>query len=109
MVAAASRLPPRTGRQRNDRMDAERLCRMPGSGVVRCVMAPSIEEEPLCHPSRLRGEAALGLRRARRRVAALPLLTQAPCTLTEQRWTKAFVRWVEAHGLCAGRTPSSSA
>ena len=97
VVAATSKLPLRTDKQKNDRIDAAWLCRMLDSGVVRSVKIPSIEEESLCHLSRLRGEVALDLRRAKQRVAAFLLLTQTSYTLTKKRWTKAFNKWAETY------------
>jgi transposase len=97
IVAATSKLPYRTDRRKNDRIDAEWLCRMLGSGAIRSVKVPSEEEESLCHLSRLRGEVALDLRRAKQRVASFLLLTQTSYTLTKKRWTKTFDKWAETY------------
>lgn len=97
LVAATSKLPLRTDKQKNDRIDAAWLCRMHNSGVVRSVRIPTIEEEALCHLSRLRGEVALDLRRAKQRVASFLLLTQTSYTLTKTRWTKTFNKWTETY------------
>lgn len=97
VVAATSKLPMRIDKQKNDRIDAAWLCRMLDSGVVRSVKIPSIEQEALCHLSRLRGEVALDLRRAKQRVASFLLLTQTSYTLTKDRWTKTFHKWAETY------------
>ena len=96
VVAATSKLPRRTDRQKNDRADAEWLARMLAAGSVRPVRVPSAEEESLCHLSRLRGEVAADLRAARQRVASFLLLVGARYTLTRKRWTKTFRRWAES-------------
>lgn len=95
-VAAVSKLPRRTDRQKNDRRDAEWLARMLAAGSVRPVRVPSAEEEALCHLSRLRGEVAADLRRAKQRVSSFLLLTKTSYTLTKKRWTKTFYRWAES-------------
>jgi len=93
IVAATSKLPYRQDRQKNDRADAVWLARMLDSYAVRRVHIPSVEEESLQHLSRLRGEVAGDLRRAKQRVSSFLLLTKTSYTLTKKRWTKAFVRW----------------
>lgn len=104
-VVATSKLPYRTDRQKNDRIDAQWLARMLESNVVRPVMIPTIEEESLCHLSRLRGEVAGDLRKARQRVASFLLLTHTSYTLTKKRWTKTFGRWAGDYEFeCAGDT-----
>jgi len=97
VVAATSKLPRRTDRQKNDRADAEWLARMLAAGSVRPVRVPSPEEEALCHLSRLRGEVSADLRAARQRVASFLLLTGTAYTLTRRRWTKTFRRWAESY------------
>jgi transposase len=97
IVAATSKLPYRTDRQKNDRLDAEWLARMLDSGAVRPVMIPTVEEESLRHLSRLRGEVAGDLRKARQRVASFLLLTKTSYTLTKKRWTKTFNRWAASY------------
>lgn len=97
VVAATSKLPYRVDRRKNDRVDAEWLARMLMSGSVRPVRVPSAAEEALCHLSRLRGETAADLRRARQRVASFMLLTGTRYTLTKKRWTFRFRRWAESH------------
>jgi transposase len=95
-VAATSKLPKRVDRQKNDRIDAEWLARMLAAGSVRPVRVPSVEEEALCHLSRLRGEVAADLRAAKQRVSSFLLLVGARYTLTKHRWTKTFRKWAEA-------------
>lgn len=95
-VAATSKLPLRVDRQKNDRIDAEWLARMLAAGSVRPVRVPSVEEEALCHLSRLRGEVAADLRAAKQRVSSFLLLTGVKYTLTKKRWTKTFRKWAEA-------------
>jgi len=105
IVAATSKLPYRTDRQKNDRIDAEWLTRMLDSGAVRSVMIPTKEEESLRHLSRLRGEVASDLRKAKQRVASLLLLTKTTYTLTKKRWTKTFNIWAESYEFdCAADT-----
>jgi transposase len=96
VVAATSKLPRRSDRRKNDRVDAEWLARMLAAGSLRPVRVPSVEEEALCHLSRLRGEVAADLRAARQRVASFLLLTGVRYTLTKRRWTRTFRRWAEA-------------
>lgn len=97
VVVATSKHPYRTDRQKSDRRDAEWLARMLGSGACRPVMIPAREEEALRHLSRLRGEAAGDLRKARQRVASF--------LLTKKRWTKTFRRWAEGYeSACATDT-----
>jgi transposase len=93
VVAATSKLPYRTDRQKNDRADAVWLARMLDSYSVRPVHIPSVQEESLQHLSRLRGEVAGDLRRAKQRVSSFLLLTKTSYKLTKKRWTKTFVRW----------------
>lgn len=97
IVAATSKLPYRVDRQKNDRIDAEWLARMLESGVVRPVMIPTVEEESLRHLSRLRGEVASDLRKAKQRVASFLLLTKTNYSLTKNRWTKTFNKWAESY------------
>jgi len=105
IVAATSKLPYRTDRQKNDRRDAEWLCRMLDSGAVRAAMIPSVEEESLRHLSRLRGEVALDLRKAKQRVSSFLLLTKTSYTLTKKRWTKTFNKWAAGYEFrCAADT-----
>ena len=96
-VAATSKLPRRTDRAKNDRNDAEWLARQLSAGAVRKVRIPSPEEESLCRLSKLRGEAAQDLRRAKQRVQSFLLLTGTEYTLTKKRWTKTFVSWAESY------------
>ena len=95
VVAATSKLPVRVDRRKNDRVDAEWLARMLAAGSVRPVRVPSVEEEALCHLSRLRGEVAADLRAAKQRVSSFLLLAGVPYTLTKRRWTKRFRTWAE--------------
>lgn len=92
-VVATSKLPKRIDRKKNDRIDAQWLARMQMAGSVAKTYIPSSEEEALCHLSRLRGEVAADLRRAKQRVAAFLLLTKTSYTLTKKRWTKTFITW----------------
>jgi transposase len=105
IVAATSKLPYRVDHQKNDRIDAEWLARMLDSGAVRSVMIPTVEEESLRHLSRLRGEVASDLRKAKQRVASFLLLTKTSYTLTKKRWTKTFNKWAESYEFtCAADT-----
>ena len=97
IIAATSKLPRRTDKQKNDKRDAEWLARMLESGAVRSVMIPSKEEESLCHLSRLRGEVASDLRKAKQRVSSFLLLTKTAYTLTKKRWTKTFNKWAASY------------
>ncbi len=104
-VAAASKLPRRTDKQKNDKRDAQWLARMAAAGSVRAVYIPTPEQESLCHLSRLRDEAARDLKRARQRVASFLLLTRTSYTLTKKRWTKRFYEWSAAYEFpCEGDT-----
>ncbi|HJG30693.1 MAG TPA: IS110 family transposase [Collinsella ihuae] len=96
VVAATSKLPRRSDRRKNDRVDAEWLARMHAAGSVRAVRVPTEREESLRHLSRLRGEVARDLRAARQRVASFLLLTGTRYALTKRRWTKTFRRWAAA-------------
>lgn len=96
-VAATSKLSYRVDRQKNDRADARWLAQQFAAGMVRAVHVPTPEEESLCHLSRLRGEVASDLRRAKQRVSSFLLLTKTEYTLTRKRWSKAFYRWAEGY------------
>lgn len=96
VVAATSKLPRRSDRRKNDRVDAEWLARMHAAGSVRAVRVPTEREESLRHLSRLRGEVARDLRAARQRVASFLLLTGTRYGLTKRRWTKTFRGWAAA-------------
>jgi transposase len=67
------------------------------SGAVRLVMIPTKEEESLRHLSRLRGEVASDLRKAKQRASSFLLLTKTSYTLTKKRWTKTFNKWAESY------------
>ena len=67
------------------------------AGGVRAVRVPTPEEESLCHLSRLRGEVASDLRRAKQRVSSFLLLTNTEYNLTKKKWSKTFYRWAESH------------
>ena len=92
-VAATSKLSYRVDRQKNDRADARWLAQQMLAGGVRAVRVPTPEEESLCHLSRLRGEVAADLRKARQRVSSFLLLTGTEYTLTKKKWPKTFRRW----------------
>lgn len=94
-VAATSKLPKRSDRVKNDRVDAEWLARMLESGAVRAVRVPSEREESLRHLSHLRGQLASRLREAKQRTSSLLLLTGTRYTLTRKMWTKAFRKWAK--------------
>jgi transposase len=102
VVAATSKLPYRVDHQKNDRIDAEWLARMLDSGAVRSVMIPTVEEASLRPHSRLRGEVASDLRKAKQRVASFLLLTKTSYTLTKKRWTKTFNKWAESYEFACG-------
>ena len=97
VVVATSKLPYRIDRQKNDRIDAEWLARMLEAGAVRLVMIPTVEEESLRHLSRLRGEVASDLRKAKQRIASFLLLTKTSYSLTKKRWTKTFDKWAQSY------------
>lgn len=92
-VAATSKLSYRIDRQKNDRADAKWLAQQFMAGSARAVHVPTPEEESLCHLSRLRGEVALDLRRAKQRVSSFLLLTKTEYARTKKRWTKTFYKW----------------
>ena len=96
-VAATSKLSYRVDRQKNDRADARWLAQQMLAGGVRAVRVPTPEEESLCHLSRLRGEVASDLRRAKQRVSSFLLLTNTEYNLTKKKWSKTFYRWAESH------------
>lgn len=92
-VAATSKLSYRVDRQKNDKVDARWLAQQMFAGGVRAVRVPTPEEESLCHLSRLRGEVASDLRKARQRISSFLLLTGTKYTLTKKRWSKTFYKW----------------
>ncbi len=96
-VAATSKLSYRVDRQKNDRVDAKWLAQQMIAGGVRAVRVPTLEEESLCHLSRLRGEVASDLRKAKQRVSSFLLLTGTKYTLTKKKWSKTFHRWAASH------------
>ncbi|MEG0419244.1 IS110 family transposase, partial [Gordonibacter sp.] len=96
-IAATSKLSYRVDRQKNDRADAKWLAQQFITGMVRAVHLPTPEEESLCHLSRLRGEVAADLRRAKQRVSSFLLLTKTEYRLTKKRWTKMFFKWAADH------------
>lgn len=97
VVAATSKLPYRCDRMKTDRVDAEWLARLLQSRAVRSVYIPTPEQEALCHLSRLRGEVACDLRRAKQRVRSFLLLMGNPYTSTKKLWTKTFYTWAGRH------------
>ena len=97
IVAATSKLPKRTDRAKNDRRDAQWLARLLASGAIRAVRIPSVEEEALCRLSKLRGEAAGDLRRAKQRLRSFLLVSGTKYTLTKRFWTKAFMEWARTY------------
>jgi len=97
IVVATSKLPQRIDRKKNDRVDAEWLARMLAAGSVRPVHVPTVEEESLCHLSRLRGEVAMDLRKSKQRVQSFLLVTRTNYTLTKTYWSKTFYRWAESY------------
>lgn len=96
-VAATSKLSYRTDRQKNDKVDARWLAQQMLAGGVRAVRVPTLEEESLCHLSRLRGEVASDLRRAKQRISSFLLLTSTEYTLTKKKWSKTFYKWAASH------------
>lgn len=92
-VAATSKLSYRVDRQKNDKADAKWLAQQMMAGGVRAARVPTPEEESLCHLSRLRGEVAADLRKAKQRVSSFLLLTGTEYTLTKKKWSKTFCRW----------------
>lgn len=97
VVIATSKLPRRIDRKKNDKVDALWLARMQLAGSVSSVFIPSPEQESLCHLSRLRGEIASDLRRAKQRVSSFLLLTRTRYTLTKKLWTKTFIGWANSY------------
>jgi transposase len=95
VVAATSKLPRRTDRRKNDRIDAQWLCRETMAGNVSSVRIPSVHEEALRNLSRLRGEAAKDLARAKQRVGSFMLLNNIVFTGTKKRWTVRFRKWAK--------------
>ena len=96
-MAATSKLSYRVDRQKNDRVDARWLAQQMLAGGVRAVRVPTPEEESPCHLSRLRGEVAADLRRAKRRVSSFLLLTGTKYTLTKKKWSETFRKWTASH------------
>ena len=96
-VAATSKLSYRVDRQKNDRTDAKWLAQQFMTGSVHAVYVPTLEEESLWHLSRLRGEVAADLRRAKQRVSSFLLLTKTDYKLTKKRWTKTFCKWAAGY------------
>lgn len=93
VVAATSKLPHRSDRMKNDRVDAQWLARMLASGSVREVYIPTEVQESLRNLSKLRAEVAADLKRAKQRVGAFMLKTHTSYTLTRHRFTKTFYKW----------------
>lgn len=96
-VAATSKLSHRVDRQKNDRFDARWLAQQMLAGGVRAVRVPTLEEESLCHLSRLRGEVASDLRKAKQRVSSFLLLTNTEYNLTKKKWSKTFYKWAASY------------
>ena len=97
IVAATAKLPKRTDKAKNDRNDAQWLARLLSSGAIRAVRIPSVQEESLCRLSKLRGEAASDLRRAKQRLRSFLLMSGTKYTLTKKFWTKAFMNWARTY------------
>lgn len=97
IVAATSKLALRTDKAKNDRNDAAWLARQLSAGAVRAVRVPSAREESLCRLSKMRGEAAADLRRAKQRVSSFLLVTGTKYTGTKKLWTKTFLAWAERY------------
>ncbi len=97
VVVAPSKLPKRSDRKKNDRVDAEWLSRMLAAGSVHQVYIPSKQEESLCHLSRLRAQTASDLKRAKQRVSSFLLMTATEYTLTKRKWTKTFKKWAQRY------------
>ena len=96
-VVATSKLPKRTDRKKNDKVDAEWLARMLSAGSVREVYIPTTRQESLCHLSRCRAEIAAELRCSKQRVSSFLLQTGVEYTLTKSRWTKTFWKWAKSY------------
>jgi transposase len=92
-VAATSKLPSRKDKKKNDRVDAKYLARMLMSGAITEVWIPSEEEESLRDLSRLRGEVAKDLTRAKQRVTSFLLIKGVKYEKGKKRWTKMFFKW----------------
>jgi len=93
VVVATSKMPGRTGRRKNDRIDARRLARLYMAGELAEVWIPGEEAESLRSLSVLRGEAAKDLARAKQRVGSLLLFVGCRWEKGRKRWTKAFYSW----------------
>jgi transposase len=95
VVVATSKLPRRKTRKKNDRIDAEWLCRETIAGNISSVRIPSMHEEALRNLSRLRGEVAKELAKAKQRVASFLLLNNVTFTGGKKRWTIKFRNWAD--------------
>jgi transposase len=96
-VVATSKLPKRNDRKKNDRVDARWLARETYANNVSAVRIPSVHEESLRNLSRLRGEAAKELAKAKQRVGSFLLLTNTVFTQGKKRWTKKFRTWANSY------------
>ena len=96
-VAATSRPSYRVDRQKHGRADARWLAQQLAAGGAGVARIPTPEEESLCHLSRLRGEVASDLRRAKQRVSSFLLPAGTKFTLTKKSWSKAFYAWAASY------------
>lgn len=96
VVAAPSKLPRRTDRMKNDRVDARWLAQMLVSGPVRCVSVPSTSRQALLEPSGLGISAVRDLVRARQRAGALMPKSSTSHAKTRRRHGRTLCRWASA-------------
>jgi transposase len=94
-VIAVSKLPKRIDRKKNDRVDAEWLARMLLAGGVRMATIPSEAQESLRNLSRLRGECAKELTKAKQRVTSFLLVMGVRYTQGKKHWSLKFKKWVQ--------------
>ena len=94
-IAAVSKLAKNPNEKKNDKEDARKLARRIVSGEIYAVWIPSPEQEAGCNLSRLRGEAATDLRRAKQRATSF-LLKMGIRYTDGKRWTQKFRKWAKA-------------
>jgi len=95
-VVAASKLARRNDGLKNDRSDAEWICRQLAAGAVRESWCPTPEQEGFRALVRARCGCAEDLRRARLKVTSALLYCGASGKPTKANWTKGFRRWARA-------------
>lgn len=93
IIAASSKLPHRSDRQKTDAIDAKWLAQMALSGAIRPVTVPDEALEALRELVCARGHAARELARAKQRIRSFMLRHSIVYTKTKRLWTKTFVSW----------------